>query len=376
MSCHDAREQFSALIDDALDAGERAALDAHLATCADCRRELQRFRDTVGLVRAAAPVRAPAGFVDRVLEAARPVPWPQRLVRDLFLPWPVKLPMEAAAIVLVAVGVALVYRGSPELEQSIRQEPAAPVMTQAPRDTPPEVKASAPAREKEDSRELYGARREKAREQDTPREPEKAKEAPRAQERVQEFAKEPRALADKKRAEMPAPSAPQPAAASRDANLQKAPESQDSQAPVIGKLEAPASGAERQLAAKDNVRSGTTQPTERRADSVKAQRPASAPPTAAAPSVTSAFVPPDVSGQLAVSDRELALRSLKELAARLRAVETRRFDTSDGPIIELAVPRETYAELNSGLARLGRWRPGKEPSTLPATIRVVVRITG
>jgi len=357
MSCHDAREQFSALIDDALDAGERAALDAHLATCADCRRELQRFRDTLGLVRAAAPVHAPAGFVDRVLEATRPVPWPRRLVRDLFLPWPVKLPMEAAAIVLVAVGVALVYRGSPELEQSIRQEPAAPVMTQAPRDTPPEVKASAPARENEDSRELYGARREKAREQDTPREPEKAKEAPRAQERVQEFAKEPGAV-------------------SRDANLQKAPKSPDSQAPVIGKLEAPASGAERQRAAKDNVRSGTTQPTERRADSLKAQRPASAPPTAAAPSVTSAFVPPDVSGQLAVSDRELALRSLKELAARLRAVETRRFDTSDGPIIELAVPRETYAELNSGLARLGRWRPGKEPSTLPATIRVVVRITG
>jgi putative zinc finger protein len=341
MSCHDAREQFSALLDNALDAGERAALDAHLATCADCRRELQRFRDTVALVRAAAPVRAPAGFIDRVLEAARPVPWPRRLVRDLFLPWPVKLPLEAAAIVLVAVGVALVYRGSPELEQSVRQEPAAPVVTRAPSDTPPEAKAPAPAREKEDSRELYGARREK-----------KAGE------------------------QTPAPSAPQPAATSRDANLQKAPERQDRQAPVIGKLEAPVSGAERQRAAKDDVRSGTTQPTERRADSLKAQRPASAPPTAASPSITSAFVPPDVSGQLAVSDRELALRSLKELAARLRAVETRRFDTSDGPIIELAVARETYAELNRGLARLGRWQPGKEPSTLPATIRVVVRITG
>jgi hypothetical protein len=83
-----------------------------------------------------------------------------------------------------------------------------------------------------------------------------------------------------------------------------------------------------------------------------------------------------MSGQLAVSDRELALRSLKELVARLGAVETRRFDTSDGPIIELTVPREAYAELNSGLARLGRWQPSKEPSTLPATIRIVVRITG
>ncbi len=177
-------------------------------------------------------------------------------------------------------------------------------------------------------------------------------------------------MTDKKRAETPSPSAPQPAATSRAADLQKAPESPERQAPVIGKLEAPASGAERRRSiAKDN-QSGTAQPTEQRADALKAQRPASAPPLAAS------FVLPDMSGQLAVSDRELALRSLKELVARLGAVETRRFDTSDGPIIELTVPREAYAELNSGLARLGRWQPSKEPSTLPATIRIVVRITG
>src|SRR5438128_3236796 len=289
-----------------------------------------------------------------------------------FLPWPVKLPMEAAAVVLVAVGVALVYRGSPELQQSARQEPAAPVVTQAPSVAPPE--APAPARENDAPRILYGARGdEKAREQDPPREAEKAKAAPRAQERVEGFAKapEPGALADKKRAEAPARSAPQPAPTARDADLQKATESQDRQAPVVGKLEAPASRAERQRAAKDDVRSGATQQTELRADSLKAQRPARAPPSA-----TSAFVPPDVAGQLAVSDRELALRSLAELVARLGAAQTRRFDTSDGPIIEIAVPREVYAELNRGLAQLGRWQPGKEPSTLPATVRVVVRITG
>ncbi|HKQ67358.1 MAG TPA: zf-HC2 domain-containing protein, partial [Methylomirabilota bacterium] len=131
MNCHDAREQFSALIDDALAADERAALDAHLATCADCRRELQRFRDTVALMRGAAPVRAPAGFVDRVLEAARPVPWHRRLLHVMFLPWPIKLPMEAAAIVLVSVGVAMVYRGSPELQQSARQEPTAAMARRA-----------------------------------------------------------------------------------------------------------------------------------------------------------------------------------------------------------------------------------------------------
>ncbi len=141
MTCHDAREQFSALVDDALSADERATLDAHLATCADCRRELQRFRDTVALLRAVAPVRAPAGFVDRVLDAARPVSWPRRLVRGLFLPWPVKLPMEAAAIVLVAVGVGLVYRGTPEIQEST----TASIETRAPESRAPRAPAPAPS---------------------------------------------------------------------------------------------------------------------------------------------------------------------------------------------------------------------------------------
>jgi len=99
MTCSDARELLSGLIDDALGAGERDALDAHLASCAECRRELERLRDTVALLTAVEPARAPAGFVDRVLEAARPASRARRLLRALLLPWPVKLPLEAAAVV-------------------------------------------------------------------------------------------------------------------------------------------------------------------------------------------------------------------------------------------------------------------------------------
>ena len=159
MTCLDVREQFSALVDDALAPGERAALDAHLATCADCRRELQRFRDTVALVRAVAPVRAPAGFVERVLEAARPDPWYRRLVRGLFLPWPVKLPMEAAAIVLVAVGVAVVYRGTREIEPSARLDSIAPAVRQAPERAAPQALTPTPQRETDARRAQNDARK-------------------------------------------------------------------------------------------------------------------------------------------------------------------------------------------------------------------------
>src|SRR5439155_22565576 len=130
MTCHDARDLFSALVDETLGADERGAFDAHLATCADCRRELQRFKDTVALLRAVEPARAPAGFVDRVLAAARPVPWPRRLLRWLFLPWPLKLPIQAAAVVLVAASVVYVFRASPQLQQAPRQQLSPPVPIQ------------------------------------------------------------------------------------------------------------------------------------------------------------------------------------------------------------------------------------------------------
>ena len=46
------RAQLSAYLDDALSAVERSAVDAHLDTCADCRRRLAELRATASLIRA------------------------------------------------------------------------------------------------------------------------------------------------------------------------------------------------------------------------------------------------------------------------------------------------------------------------------------
>src|SRR5206468_3123219 len=113
MSCHDARELFSARADDALTAPERAALDAHLASCAECRREWERFRATVALLHAVEHPRAPVGFVDRVLGATSRVPRHRRVLRALFLPWRQKLPMKSAPAPIRARSVPAEVRGAP-----------------------------------------------------------------------------------------------------------------------------------------------------------------------------------------------------------------------------------------------------------------------
>ena len=124
MTCQDARDLFSARADDALSPVEQAHLQAHLATCAECEREWVRFERTVALVQAIEPAHAPAGFVDRVM-GARARPWYARLARGLFVPWPVKLPVEAAAIVLVAGLAVMIFQRSPELPAGIRPARAA-----------------------------------------------------------------------------------------------------------------------------------------------------------------------------------------------------------------------------------------------------------
>jgi hypothetical protein len=149
VSCEQAREQFSALVDETLTREERADVYAHLATCADCRRELAALERTVALVRGATPVRAPDGFVDRVVTAARPTPWSVKIARGAFSPWPVKIPLGAAALLLVAGLAVLLFRGletpqrvaQPETPTmaSDRAAPAAPAPPAARQATPDEA---------------------------------------------------------------------------------------------------------------------------------------------------------------------------------------------------------------------------------------------
>jgi len=376
MTCHDAREQLSALIDDALGAEERRAVEAHLATCADCRRELERLRDTVALLRAVEPARAPTGFVDRVLEAARPAPWSRRLVRALLLPWPVKLPVEAAAIVLVAVGVVYVFQATQGLQQARHlgsvqpmttasdQAAPAPPSQDAAREAPSTPEA---ARAKQTARTLEGARQNKeqapgqkaleksASEKETP----EKKGAPTSQ-AFSEAAQH--KDADERRAKLDD--------ASRDVAKRRAnaPPATPAEPQVAGKLEESPARAERSQGAAARARSSASPASEPRVDTLQAPRPAATPPMA------TAFVPPDVSGRLAVANRDAALQDLARLLARLGGVEDRRFVGDEGPIIELTIPREAYPDLLRELATLGRWQLIREAPALPEKVRVVLRI--
>ena len=393
MTCDEARDRLSAVLDDALAADERARVEAHFEGCAECRRELLQLRRTVALVRTLGPARAPAGFVDRVLEAARPVPWHRRALRWLFWPLPVKLPLEAAALVLVGVTALYVYQRSPELQEAARVEapvasrpvapatpppPAPPAVatapsspTPSPAPTPPSAPpgssvsppagskaapppASPPSGEpktgKREETQLFGA----------------AKEAsPSADYRKDAAGR------DADRSSPPAaPAAPAPteSEAGASATLRGTLQPPTAESGVGAVAAKPEAGAKRQA----------SEEAARAKAAPEAAAPA-APETSRAAQARSSLAvapPPDVSGRLAVRDRDAALRALGELAGRLGATQVSRppapgRQSAEG--VDLVVPRGAYAALVDGLTRIGEWRPDREPAELPGEVRVTVR---
>jgi hypothetical protein len=258
--------------------------------------------------------------------------------------------MEAAAIVLVAVGVAVVYRGTPELEQASRSETPASMVARSPEATAPQEYAATP--------------RETAVQAKPAPEQERA-----AAENVQRLAKtrEAKEAPEPRKQEAPAPVpglAPQPEAFSRDTESRREMDRRalkDIQPPVV---------AEERAKLQQNVQVARPEPGAR-ADTSQAPAPRAQAPAGAALS----FAPPSVSGRLEVGDRAAALIQVGGLIARLGATENRRVDEPNGSIIELTIPREAYPELTRELARLGRWRTTREPAELPAQVRVVLQIT-
>jgi hypothetical protein len=350
VTCHDARELFSAETDGVLGVDEAAGLHAHLAGCPECRRELGRFRATVAVLQSVEPLRAPAGFVDRVLEAGRPPSWAERLRRRLVAPLALRGPIAVTVTLLVAVTALYLYERTPELHRGLEvAKPAQPVEQYAqhppaavvPPAAAPPASREAPAKERDATRLRGMARQDPA---PPPASPEPARDAPAATEEKKAAAE---SAADAFREE-------QARQAEAERRYRAAP--------------APAGEGERAERAASSAPAASPPP---------AARPKAALETAKSATATTGRVaaPADVEGRLAVADRTAVRRALVELAARLGGTAVPAPADARGDVVDLVVPAAGYPELVAGLARLGRWAPAREPAELPAQVRVTLLLT-
>jgi putative zinc finger protein len=354
MTCDDARELCSALVDEALTPAERAALDAHLAGCADCRRELERLRATVSLLRASPPVRAPAGFVDRVLEAARPVPWYRRVASRLFRPLSVKLPVQAAALVLISVAAVYVFQHTPALQHAARQE-------SAPRSEPPRQIPDASSRPPDPGPVPRDARVADA--------PASAAKRPGVTAPAEKPAPQREAERDGANVAEPPPPASPPAPRSPDAESAKDKVAAVDAPPEVKKSHEPAApGAVMRSAPAEGRLGGGARERQDQAPAPGAKAESSAQTRLASRS-------PDVLARLAADDRDLAERTLAGILARFGGAELSRRVEAGATVIEVTVPREGYMEIARELDRLGRFTIDRVPATLPAQVVLTLRLT-
>jgi Putative zinc-finger len=348
MNCHEARERLSDLLGESLDSPERSGLEAHIEGCRDCRLELDRLRATVSLLSRVERPLAPVGFVDRVMTAVHPVPWYRSLGRRLFLPLVIKLPVQAVAMLVIAVlGVYLLQR-TPELRDAARVEREAPASRSEPSGTtavpkpPPAPSQKDLKAGKADSGKLYEPAPRAPWESDDAVRDGRRFDAPRSSvPSTREYKQEPKKEADAGHLQKPA-----------------APASKAAPAPEVAASGPPAPAAP---------------PVESRAKNQNAAEGQSGALAPEPPAMTSSVL-----GRLNVTSRPAAEQGLAELLSRLGGTETGRRREPGATVVEILVPESRYADFVRGLTTLGTWISEGQPTALPTDppqVRLSVRIS-
>ena len=123
MQCEKAQELISEYVDARLDDSLRTIFEAHLAACATCRVKTDLLNRTNQLFASLPQVEPPVGFTTRLRahvqeEATKPNLW-----KWLSLPFQIGVPIQATAVVLIAVFAGFLYQKERPLETSTQEVP-------------------------------------------------------------------------------------------------------------------------------------------------------------------------------------------------------------------------------------------------------------
>jgi hypothetical protein len=357
MTCDEVRALFSAYLD--LGAGEAAPnprdgdlepaalarVNDHLATCPACQRELARFQRVVAALQSLPEARAPAGLLPGVMAHLPREPWMRRLLRSVFVPLPLKLPLEAAAMTLVAILTVVLYRGSPEIHRGVEDAPTATAARPAPgpASSRSETGIVAPAEDKQRSAEAETAQSASSgRDADRNTGARTARKSTQAA--VEKGSEQRSERAEQKPTDAPGATAAPPVPAQPSPDRPDVGEARD--APAARRHDAPAAGQVRSLADPSSASRRPTPVTPTRSGAVEAT--------------------------LRVKEPAAADRVLPALIGRAGAtLESRGVD---GSSVVILVPRSEFGRLTNDLKELGDLTLEVLPDPLPDPVRITVRV--
>ncbi|PXF54735.1 MAG: hypothetical protein C4B58_15645 [Deltaproteobacteria bacterium] len=119
MDCSKIKELLSEYIDGTLDRRTKALIEEHLLTCRGCKEELDSLEALLKELRSLDAVDAPDDFLEKFHERMEPSPWFRRIMRILFVPWRIKIPLElTGAVATVLLIVSIIHIQQPEREMA------------------------------------------------------------------------------------------------------------------------------------------------------------------------------------------------------------------------------------------------------------------
>lgn len=114
MNCEEIKELSSDYLERRLTVSQVAPFREHLRICPDCRGDVEELRKTVALIGSLDEIEMWPDFLVQVNKKIDGGGKLRRLRRWLFVPLRIKLPLEAAALVLVSTVALYLYHRSPE----------------------------------------------------------------------------------------------------------------------------------------------------------------------------------------------------------------------------------------------------------------------
>lgn len=126
MNCQEVQLQLSGYLEKSLDAIRMKSIETHLVSCPSCRAETHGLTDCIRQIADLPILEPPAGFAQRVMAHAREIEIEPRRWQWLFTAFKSTVPIQAAAVVLVAILAVLLYQKDPRFKDPGVTELSAP----------------------------------------------------------------------------------------------------------------------------------------------------------------------------------------------------------------------------------------------------------
>ena len=132
MECNDVQEKLSSYVEGIISHDERMLIDKHLTLCQKCCEFLADLKKTVEYINNLEDIEPPAWLTQKIMTRVKTeVPQKKGIFQKLFYPLHIKLPIEAVAVIIIAVTALYIFKTIQPVVR-LANAPSEEVTTQSP----------------------------------------------------------------------------------------------------------------------------------------------------------------------------------------------------------------------------------------------------